>query len=551
MAWEEDSITRLEQNLPTYNLTTANDGSISSSSSDDDQYEAFSLSDSRRASDEPVSNNNDERQPWWRFGAKEPPASDTICWGDDTITNGSDDDDSSIVERPNKECSNNAMLQLDEAEIRPSTWWQRSFRRGTMERANSESTAGGKSGKDVDGESQQSPQRMPQPQPQQQPDDKDDELNQLLFPRRGRTRRPSQDSTLKGSVFSHDNSQSSKRSALSSNFHSHSSASIGSNRWHSENEEEEDVDQVVHRHSMSMNLTSIERALLADIVKPNENRWKKRPDNDKHYKQLSSSIPEEDSHSDDSLREETVETTMETPVSECPRHDLDGEESLSSEGVDEDGLYCTWSVPLDPPQDRHDNNNNNNNIDEKNNNIPHNTSTLPLWDTQATLSLKKSVSLSRTRVIDDVSSIASSEHSGRIVTNPNSNNYHNNGRRRPRSNTRDTSKLSLLSSFRSKSKMSSRAQMVLRDDSSYCREEEEDDLEKEVFAFQDERHANVTKEAMNLMESVNRSVVSMGMEPPFRDMEEVSSLFVLLRPRANCNCFVKLDLFILFCHVVI
>ena len=505
MAWEEDSITRLEQNLPTYNLTTTND---SSSISSDEEYEAFSLSDSRHASDKPTPNNNDERLPWWRFGAREPSVSDAICWGDDNSHDGSDD---SSEERP----AENAMMQIDEAEIRPSTWWQLSFRRGTVERRNSESTSGVKSVKNVDGGLQQEQQQQQQ---KSQPDNKDDELNRLLFPRRGRSRRPSQDSTLKGSVFRHDNSQSSRRSSLS-NFQSHSSASIKSNRRSSE-EEDEDVDQVVHQHSMSMNLTSIERALLADIVKPNENRWKKQAHN-----KLSSSIPEEDldnSHSEGSHKEETVETTMETPISESHIRSFDAEESLSSEGVDEDGLYCTWSVPLDPPQDRHDNNNNSDDINSRN------VSTLPLWDSQATLALKNSVSLSRTRVIDDVSSIASSEHSGKIVTA--------NVRRRPRNN-RDPSKLSLLSSFRSKTKMSSRAQTLLRDDSSY-QEEEEDDLENEVFAFQDERHATVTREAMSLMESVNRSLASMGLDPPFRDMEEVS---VCCGICCVCfrNCFMK------------
>jgi hypothetical protein len=265
-----------------------------------------------------------------------------------------------------------------------------------------------------------------------------------------------------------------------------------------------------------MNLNSIERALLADLVQPHEHRWKKP------LQRMTSSIPEEDplersGKSDASVKSDnnpTLETMMETqmsPTSELHKP-VDGE-SLSSVEVDDDGLYCAWSVVREEekPQDAV--------IQDAlpNMELP----TIGGFNTETMLALKNGVSLSRTHVIDDVSSIASSEHSGRIMKSHN-----------PRLSYRrkvDANKLSIvstLSSWRnsnnnSKSKLSSRAQTMLMRE---YEEEEEDNLEEEVFAVEDARHAKIVKEAMGLMESVNKSVVSMGMEAPFRSMEEVSCL---------------------------
>lgn len=59
-------------------------------------------------------------------------------------------------------------------------------------------------------------------------------------------------------------------------------------------------------------------------------------------------------------------------------------------------------------------------------------------------------------------------------------------------------------------------------------EEEDDDLEGQVFADSDAKHEGVVKEAKGLMDSVNKSMVSMGMEAPFRPMEEVSFYFIII-----------------------
>jgi hypothetical protein len=62
-------------------------------------------------------------------------------------------------------------------------------------------------------------------------------------------------------------------------------------------------------------------------------------------------------------------------------------------------------------------------------------------------------------------------------------------------------------------------------------EEEDDTLEDEVFAMEDARHAKVVKEAMQLMDSVNKSVVGMGMEAPFRKMDEVGLILLIILVR--------------------
>jgi hypothetical protein len=198
---------------------------------------------------------------------------------------------------------------------------------------------------------------------------------------------------------------------------------------------------------------------------------------------------------------------METQMS--PTSDLlkpsDDCESISSGDVGSDGLYCAWSVPSEP-QDR--------NIE------PDTLPTIGGWDAEAMLELKNGISLSRTHEIDDVSSIASSMHSGKIVSSKSLGrmSYRRKG---------DVNKLSIvstLSSWRggtiSKSRMSSRAQVMMNE----YDEEEEDTLEDELFAIEDARHAKVTKEAMQLMDSVNKSLVGMGMDAPFRKMDEVSSI---------------------------
>jgi hypothetical protein len=541
MAWEEDSITRLEQqsytSFPDSDASNNLNGEAPASkpdtsdlsSDDDEKYEAFSLSASRRSSSVDISfdkkkddanADNIQRRSWWPFGARDASGDENICWGDDNASNHSDS--SEELQLQTKELSELSSAVQD-SESRPSGWWQLQFRRKSiLERSNSEHSSSNSAwGKSSHGAKSDGDNNSEENNPQ------DEELlNELLFPRRGkssrqsfltkrRTSHGSAQSTLKGSVFSHDSNQSKMRHHRSSITSINDASSQIGNSLRS-TDQQEDVEQVLSRHSM--NLGSIERALLADLVTPHENRWKTQSvAKTKLYdvKRMASAIPEEDqsSCSESSKKDKTVETMMETQMS--PTSDLlkpsDGE-SISSGEVHSDGLYSAWSVPSGP-QDR--------NVE------PDTLPTIGGWDTEAMLELKNGISLSRTHEIDDVSSIASSVHSGNIVSSKSlaRMSYRRKG---------DMNKLSIVSTLNSwrgntisKSRISSRAHVLMNE----YEEEEDDTLEDEVFAMEDARHAKVVKEAMQLMDSVNKSVVGMGMEAPFRKMDEVGLILLIILVR--------------------
>ena len=192
----------------------------------------------------------------------------------------------------------------------------------------------------------------------------------------------------------------------------------------SSQESHDTVDNVVKRHSVHLN--SIERALLADMVHPNENRWKKLVHNSTATTILEEEASSSSLRSADSKKKDTptVATMIETQMS--PDSDdfalsskqPNGANSWSSddEKADEDGLYCNWSVVDDkgPIQNCSDTNHDDGTRNTLPDALPNNIHD-SMWDTEQLLALKDGVSLARFNAIDDVSSIVSSEHSGRIT----------------------------------------------------------------------------------------------------------------------------------------
>ena len=463
------------------------------------------------------------RLSWWRQPQQSSKsASDSVDWGDEQITTKGAEQPAgwfSFRRRASISASSNS-----------------SGRQSSFNAISSEDEMDGKRTNSADSNHGMANEHLP-------PLDEDVELNQLLFPRRGSTnRRPtvtsvnSKHSTVKmgggnlnASMVSHGSDKSNLRGSIAGNSLGSKSQSMSSQRFNSyiNHSEEEDVEEVIARNSM--NLGSIEKALLADMVSgDHSNRWKKHSNTFSLQKSLVSldaknTILEENSVS--SSQKDTVETVMETQLS--PRSGSDGlknrdMDSLSSEEEAKDGVYCSgWSVSKDKdPQDPHNRIQLEGEVQD----------TLPAmdqecaWDTAAMLTLKNSVSLSKTHVIDDVSSIASSDHSGRIVqtklTNRSSFKMKNGVR---------NSFISQLGGWRNGKQMlgSTRTQLGLRDNNEYFDQEDDDNLEDEVFAATDARHAKVVREAMGLMDSVNKSVASMGMEAPFRPIDEVSMHWTL------------------------
>lgn len=563
-------------------------------SSDDEKYETFSLGPGRRESDvasfagemsddekgiDGRENNGSASEvrldAWWRFQPQPAAGADARSVGadvggtNDSISSSSDErDPTSRHTFTAADTKQKSKASTQAAEKLP--WWQNPFRRHTTPgdrpdvRSQQNSSAlimsqdqlqmiqsnANTLGKNRNKAAQSSNPDSPQ---------EDSELNQLLFPRRGNIqgckpkRRPSSssngsDPSHMGSIRSHQSKQSSLRGSINS-IDSH---------------DREKVNQVVRRNSI--NLGSIERALLADLVSSNENRWKgnRHPVNHSSLASVeryqSTTIPEEaDSMSlDKSHRDNpTAETQMETLTSphsqdrlldSDPSDDNIGDgDSLSSSGqADSDGVYCSgWSVV------GHKRSQEINTSAESIGAFPPNESeygswvgdkdlkttmppaadaieTLPpidneygLWDTEAMLALKNGVKLSRTNAIDDVSSIASSDHSGRIT---HAKHIRSLTYRRKNGQSLFSSQFSNWRGGNGKLSTSGAGSSISREDD----EEEDDDLEGQVFADSDAKHEGVVKEAIGLMDSVNKSMVSMGMEAPFRPMEEVSFYFIII-----------------------
>ena len=540
MVWEEDSISSLEQSKsPPEEEEQSFEGELSTSSlsCDDEKYEAFSLSVSRRGSTDSVADDSidrfntnvhgKERLPWWRPSPlkqqQQEPSHDTCCEEEHDASSDSSEELQNAPQSVSETASADAPDESSDREHRPLGWWKLSFRRkSTSERSNTSSIVRRSSihssstlAKDSGSSAAPTPSLTPhtpsidgEVEGNVHVDTKssEEELNRLLFPRRG--------SFVGNSVFSQNSHPSNPRRSGISTTSSHSLLDTSQ-------ESHDTIDNVVRRHGAHLN--SVERALLADIVHHNENRWKK-PVNT-----TATTILEEEAsslRSDDSRKKDTptVATMVETQMS--PGSDFalgkqpDANSWSSDENADEDGLYCNWSVVGKDPIQNYEGTN-----DKTCNTLPDALPTIhdSVWDTEQLLKLKDGVSLARINVIDDVSSIVSSEHSGKITTGSSKGN---------RLSHKQSNRLSLTlgnlkgSFLVSKSKMSTRASAVMGD---YEEEEEEDRLEDELFAVGDAKHAKIVKDAMALMDIVNKSVISMGMVSPFRCIDEVSLYHCWLR----------------------
>lgn len=120
--------------------------------------------------------------------------------------------------------------------------------------------------------------------------------------------------------------------------------------------------------------------------------------------------------------------------------------------------------------------------------------------------------VSKVDVVDDVSSIGSSVHSGRIAG----------GKKGRQPRERGVSvRRSFLSSFRWNSTLNQSAKESFGDDDIQKDDEDDTKLEEEIFARQDAKYEKIIQDANELMSKVNKSVVAMGNEAPFRPVEEV------------------------------
>jgi len=120
--------------------------------------------------------------------------------------------------------------------------------------------------------------------------------------------------------------------------------------------------------------------------------------------------------------------------------------------------------------------------------------------------------VSKMDVVDDVSSIGSSVHSGRIA-----------GVKKgwqPRERGVSVRR-SFLSSFRWNSALNQSAKESFGEDDVQGDDDDDIKLEEEIFARQDAEYEKIIQDANELMSKVNKSVVAMGNEAPFRPVEEV------------------------------
>jgi hypothetical protein len=190
------------------------------------------------------------------------------------------------------------------------------------------------------------------------------------------------------------------------------------------------------------------------------------------------------------------------------------------------------------------------------------------WDSDKLLKMKREVagvSLSRARALDDdVSSIASSDHSGRLplmkniahkrssFTSRSSFTFGWNSNKNSTSEEGSTTVIdgdncsfkvekiiprsasggrlsSMASSIRPKSTVSTQSNVPLSKIVSRRRSSiDYDDYDESSWtplAEEDYKHETVVKEACEIMASVNNSVVAMGMNAPFRRMEEICPPF--------------------------
>ena len=293
----------------------------------------------------------------------------------------------------------------------------------------------------------------------------------------------------------------------------------------------DDVDVIINKfRESSVNLSPMDRVLLKDIASSKDsNRWQKRPS-------------------------------------------LLSQQGSSSRSLWDDDDDVLWKVNGEeakrPPQSL--TNSSSRELNESQQGLPE-----VYWDSEKMSKMKgEGVSLARAKAIDEISSLASSDHSGHILRKSRS------SRRRlsfkasifgwnntisdedadddvsfrpaqitPRTNpgklsSMNTSKVtsgklsSIKTSIRprsmvissqskillSKSKRRSSIEVSVYDDDD---EDEDDEIDsmKNVRAGRDSKYETISKEANEIMDSVNNSVLAMGMSAPFRPMDEICPPF--------------------------
>lgn len=347
------------------------------------------------------------------------------------------------------------------------------------------------------------------------PAEADDELHRFLFPRRGRQSVIGYSSrNLRSSLVSQQSTQQSLRASISSHYSESTTTTLTTNNFNGEttlyNMQSESITQDVDGIADKMKLTSLERILLADIAKPNTNRWKSRASVDKGVSSSGSDSLSEHPINNNTTRGDqsqtklspknarSTETNTLQPIYEgTSKCNITGSTtSISEQDLANNQVTAEKEdTPQDCPKDDRAKPDSGLRID---------------WDTNRLLQIMDGVNLSKAEELDDVSSISSSVHSGHLAaTNPSSRSRQKSFRR--------------WNSCRSISKQVSVTSVYSRD------YDEDDNLEADIFASTDAKCERVVKEACELMNSVNRSVISMGLEPPFRQMDEIIPPFKKLQ----------------------
>eukprot|EP00970_Alexandrium_tamarense_P020296 scaffold15066_cov186-Alexandrium_tamarense.AAC.1 len=316
------------------------------------------------------------------------------------------------------------------------------------------------------------------------PAEADDELHGFLFPRRGRQSISAKNvigyssRNLRSSLVSQQSTQQSLRASISSHHSESTTTTLTTNNFNGEttlyNMQSESITQDVDGIADKMKLTSLERILLADIAKPNTNRWKSRASVDKGVSSSGSDSLSEHPINNNTTRGDqsqtklarSTETNTLQPIYEgTSKCNITGSTtSISEQDLANNQVTAEKEdTPQDCPKDDRAKPDSGLRID---------------WDTNRLLQIMDGVNLSKAEELDDVSSISSSVS----VTSVYSRDY-----------------------------------------------DEDDNLEADIFASTDAKCERVVKEACELMNSVNRSVISMGLEPPFRQMDEIIPPFKKLQ----------------------
>jgi hypothetical protein len=354
----------------------------------------------------------------------------------------------------------------------------------------------------------------------------DDEVNEWLFPRRGRLTSQRNNST-RGLWGGSETSSSSFVAAASSNNNP------------PQGKGEDDVEVIVDKLKKSfVDLSPIERALLDDMASTkNTNRWRNRSsitsgtDNDNHQHN-GGVMPLGGSSTPKSLQGDDGELEEVSPEEEAKQRS-------SPHRVTRTPSQEDWNDRIGNAQQG----------------VPE-----IYWDSDKMMKMKGcGVSLASARALDEVSSIASSDHSGKIPLMNNiaqrrasfkssffgwntaiseedvdENSYSSFKPEKIVPRVTTPGKLSsMASSIRPKSMVINAPSKGLskakkRSSIDYDDYDDDDDMysrRKNPQAEEDLKHEAVVKEACEIMDSVNNSLVAMGMNAPFRPIEEICPPF--------------------------